>query len=262
MTIRFRGQPRARSRRGSVPRSTSSPIVGTSPISRRPTRSSTHSTRSFPVFESSFDFGLDEETLRKFEAVREALAKDGVDPFDRDAFLMQRTVVELVHAGRPAGGMGEAIDEFTSLTHLLFLFWLDGEKTVELDQDTLDEVIRGNYSSDRQTVRQCVFVRVAGRRIWGSPTDAGAEPLDGWFAARRDDRLMVAALFGGRPDRDGASVVAAEGAEPQGLSREDGTALFAPTLPGGARAGLYSLTGMEELLALAWRVEHWRAGRA
>jgi hypothetical protein len=73
---------------------------------------------------------------------------------------------------------------------------------------------------------------------------------------------MVAAMFGSRPDREDVSVVATSGPEPVGLVREDGGALFAPTLPGGAQAGLYSLIGMEELLALAWRVEHWRAGKA
>lgn len=220
------------------------------------------STRSCPVPESSFDFGLDEDALRMFEAVRDALVKDGVDPFDRDAFLMHRSVVELVHGGRPAGGLGNAIDEFTALIHLTFLFWMDGGHVVELSQNELDAVMGEPSRSDGQAVRRSVFVGVPRRRIWGSPTDTGPEPLDGWYAARRDDHLMVAAQFGGRPDRDGASIVAVDGPEPVGLVREDGTALFAPTLPGGARAGLYSLTGMEELLALAWRVDHWRAEKA
>ncbi|HKP28712.1 MAG TPA: hypothetical protein VJU15_04895 [Gemmatimonadales bacterium] len=212
--------------------------------------------------ESSFDFGLDENMLRMFEAVRDALEKEGVDPFDRDAFLMHRSVVELVHGGRPAGGFGNAIDELTALIHLIFLFWLDGQHVVELSQGELDVVMGDFRRPDGPTVRQCVFVGVPGRRVWGSPTEAGPEPLDGWYAARRDDRLLVAAQFGGRPDRDGLTIVAVDGPEPAGLVREDGTPLFSPTLPGGARAGLYSLTGMEELLALAWRVEHWRAGKA
>jgi hypothetical protein len=222
------------------------------------------------VSESSFDFGLDDNVLRMFEAVRDALVKDNVDPFDRDAFLMHRSVVELVHGGRPAGGFGHAIDEFAALIHLIFLFWLDGQKVVLLDEGGLEDVMSRPVRSGSlpraerggQTVRQVAFIAVRGRRIWGTPTEAGPEPLDGWYAARRDDRLMVAAQFGGRPDRDGATIVAVDGPEPIGLVREDGTALFAPTLPGGARAGLYSLTGMEELLALAWRVEHWRAGKA
>ena len=211
--------------------------------------------------ETSFDVQVSDSS-GWFEAIRDALAKDNVDPFDRAAFLMHRSVVERIHGGRPTGEVGEAIDEFVALFHLTFLFWLDGQQVVEVRHDALDEVILGSHRSDRPSVRRCVFVGISGRRIWGSPTEAGPEPLDGWYAARRDDYLMVAAQFGGRPDRDGASIVAVDGAEPVGLVREDGTALFAPTLPGGARAGLCSLTGMEELLALAWRVEHWRAGKA
>ena len=210
----------------------------------------------------SFDIGLDENMRAMFEAIRDALVKDGIDPSDRDAFLMHRSVVELIHGGRPTGAVGDAIDELTALMHLWFLFWLDGEQVIVLDEAALEAVMSGQVPSDGQTVRQSVFVGVGVRRIWGSPTEAGPEPLDGWYAARRGDRLMVAALFGGRPDREGVSVVAASGPEPVGLAREDGTALFSPTLPGGDRAGLYSLTGMEELLALAWRVEHWRAGKA
>lgn len=217
------------------------------------------STPSFPVP----DVALDENTRASFAAIRDALTKDGIDPFDRDAFLMHRTVVELVHGGRPTGEVGEAIDEFTALIHLMFLFWLDGQEVVELTGGALDAVISKEVPPIRRSADPVAcFVGIPGRRIWAAPTDLGPEPLDGWYAARRDDHLMVAAQFGTRPDRDGATVVAVAGREPVGLVREDGSPLFAPTLPGGARAGLYSLTGMEELLALAWRVEHWRAGKA
>jgi hypothetical protein len=217
---------------------------------------------SSPVPERHFDSGLDEGTRSVFESIRVALERDGVDPFDRDAFLMHRSVVELIHGGRPTGSVGEAIDEFTALTHLFFLFWLDGENLIVLDDAALEAVMSGPRRSEGQAARPVVFVGIGPRRIWGSPTASGPEPLDGWYAARRDDRLMVAAMFGSRPDREDVSIVATSGPEPVGLVREDGGALFSPTLPGGAQAGLYSLTGMEELLALAWRVEHWRAGRA
>ena len=205
---------------------------------------------------------------RVFETIRDALVADDVDPFDRDAWLMHRTVVELIHGGRPTEGLGEAIDEFIAYTHLLFLFWLEGERAVEVGSGDLESLL-GNESPPASPStapgarRPAAYYAVPGpHRIWGSPTDLGPEPLDGWFAARRGDSLMVAALFGERPDRGGASVVAVAGPEPTGLQRSDGTPLFASTLPAGARAGLYSLSGMEELLALAWRVERWRGGRA
>lgn len=206
--------------------------------------------------------GIDEDTRRVFQLIRDAFAADGVDPFDRDAFLMHRSVVELIHAGRPPEGVGEAIEELTAWTHLAYLYWAGGEQVVEVHGDSLEPLLEDAVPSAKTSNRQAAyFVAAAPRRIWGTPTDLGPEPLDGWFAARRGDRLMVVALFGCRPDREGASVVASDGPDPGALIREDGSALFSSTLTGGARAGLYSLTGMEELLALAWRVEHWRGGR-
>lgn len=212
--------------------------------------------------EVSLDFGLSGDALAAFETIRNALAGDGVDPYDRDAFLMHRSVVEMIHGGRPPEGVGAAIDELAAWTHLAYLFWTEGEQTVTVDARDLGAILAGGGPSAGPVARPRAYFATAGRRLWGSPTEAGPEPLDGWFAARQGDRLMVVAMFGGRAERGGASVVAVEGPEPVGLVRPDGTALFAPVLDGGAAAGLYSLTGMEELLALAWRVERWREGRA
>jgi hypothetical protein len=80
------------------------------------------------------------------------------------------------------------------------------------------------------------------------------EPLDGCFVHSPDAvSLRVLGVFGIHPDREGFSVVESSGPKPVALSREDGTALFAPTLPGGVAAGLFSIAGEEELLDLGWR---------
>ena len=208
------------------------------------------------------DIGMDENTRRAFGAIRDALAADGVDAFDRDAFLMHRSVVELIHGGRPAEGVGDAIDELTAWTHLAYLYWSEGEHGARISSEELTGLVGSARPPVSPPARpRAYFATVPPRRIWGVPTDLGPEPLDGWFAARQGESLMVVALFGGRPDREGASVVAIHGFDPGTLAREDGSAVFSSTLTGGARAGLYSLTGMEELLALAWRVEQWRGGR-
>ncbi|MEP6473676.1 MAG: hypothetical protein ABJC74_08135, partial [Gemmatimonadota bacterium] len=67
--------------------------------------------------------------------------------------------------------------------------------------------------------------------------------------------FAVLAIFGFHPTRMGFSVVAAEGSRPEGLARQDGSPLFAPVLPGGAAAGLFSITGPEELIELAARAQ-------
>lgn len=206
--------------------------------------------------------GMDANTRRVFSSIRDAFAADGVDPFDRDAFLMHRSVVELIHGGRPPGGVGDAIEELTAWTHLAYLYWAEGERGLEIAADELTGLLGTARPPVGPSARpDAYFVRAPPRRIWGTPTDLGPEPLDGWFAARRGDRLMVVSLFGSRPDREGATIVAIDGSDPGTLARDDGSAVFSSTLTGGARAGLYSLTGMEELLALGWRVENWRGGR-
>ena len=62
-------------------------------------------------------------------------------------------------------------------------------------------------------------------------------------------------IFGLRADRPGFSAVEATGPRAPRLTREDGSALFAPTLPGAAAAGLRSIIGEEELLELGWRTQ-------
>ncbi len=205
---------------------------------------------------------LSEEAVREFERIRAALTAQAVNPYRRDVFLMLRPVVELIHASRPEGGIGGGIDPLAAMTHMAYLFWAEGSRVERIPDEVLRVILSANQSSAHPPARPPAYFALVGHRVWGSPTDTGPEPLDGWFAARDGDALQVVALFGGRPDRGGASVVAVDGAEPVALARLDGTPVFAPTLEGGHAAGLYSITGMEELLALAWRVEHWRGGRA
>ena len=204
---------------------------------------------------------LSEQAITGFEGIRAAVAAGGVNPYDRDAFLMLRPVVELIHASRPEGGIGGGIDPLAAMTHLTYLYWSEGSLVERVSDEVLGAILARDRLAAQPPTRPAAYLALVGRKLWGSPTDAGPEPLDGWFAARDGEELQVVALFGGRPDRGGASVVAVEGTEPGSLARADGTPLFAPTLEGGAAAGLYSITGMEELLALAWRVERWREGR-
>ncbi len=84
---------------------------------------------------------------------------------------------------------------------------------------------------------------------------ANPEPLDGWFREGSPAGLRVLAAFGLHPGRIGFTLVEVGGPPPGRLVRADGSALFSPTLAGGAAAGLASLAGEEELLELAWRVE-------
>jgi hypothetical protein len=97
------------------------------------------------------------------------------------------------------------------------------------------------------------------RMIWASVIeDEVPEPLDGVFVSPGPGGdLRVLGIFGMRPERGGFSAVEASGSRAENLAREDGTALFDPTLEGGAAAGLRSIIGEAELLELGWRTR-WK----
>ena len=204
------------------------------------------------------------EVEEGLERVREALVAEQSDPYDRDAFLMSPVVVDMIREARPEEGYGETIDQVVALLHLAYLYWQEGRPVIDLDDPGLDALVSAGGAADGKLQQPpAYYVRIPPRRVWASPLEGQTpEPLDGWIAARHGDLLRLVALFGVRPERDGATVVAAEGTAPVDLTRADGTPLFSPVLPGGQAAGLYSIVGTEELLELAWRVERRRIGEA
>jgi hypothetical protein len=212
---------------------------------------STHPTSPTP-FESVFRAIAE----TRFPALREGLEAEGVDPFDRDAFLMVRPVVELVHALRPDEGLGGAMDEFIALVHHAYLFWDAGEPVARLSAKTCESLLAMAPRVGPGHIHdwRVYYVQFPARRIWGEPlAEHPYEPLDGCFVTRGDRALAATAIFGFHPDRAGFTVVLVGGERPARLAREDGSPLFAPVLPAGATASLYSVTGMEELLELIWR---------
>jgi hypothetical protein len=197
----------------------------------------------------------------KFGALREALRSGGVAAHDRDAFLMARPAIELIRDLRPEAGLGEAMDEFVALIHAAYRFWEEGQHLIQVDEATFRPLVseppagRGQPADRPPPARPPAFyIQFPQRRLWGAPVPGGPhEPLDGCFVVRDSATLHVAGIFGFHPDRDGFSVVSVSGPRSPGLRREDGTPLFSPVLAGGATAGLFSVTGMEELLELVWR---------
>ena len=192
----------------------------------------------------------------KFPPIAECLRQAGVDPYDRDAVLMARPMIELIHELRPESGLGEAVDEFVALLHAALLFWLEGGRTVRLGGTGLARLLAEVGSAPPREGPVAYYVQYPPRRLWGAPVPGEThEPLDGCFVSRTGSTLTAVGIFGLHPSREGFAVVTVTGPRPSSLLREDGSPLFGPTLPGGEAAGLHSVTGMEELLELAWRGE-------
>jgi hypothetical protein len=188
----------------------------------------------------------------RFPAIRTALGDErGLEPF-----LMAPDAIELLHALRPEGGLGDEVDDFVALVHAAWCFWADGEVTVTLEATATRALCDASAAGRATTTTpaRTRYVAVEPRLVWAAlGTGEHHEPLDGWFAVPVAGGLRVVACFGVHPARPGVSAVAVEGPPPGELAREDGSPLFAPTMPGGDTAGLHAVAAPDELLLLAWR---------
>ena len=205
-----------------------------------------------------FSLVFGELAAERFPVLRQAISEAGRDSRDRDAFLLVREVNELMQELRPPGGFGEGVRAMAALLHASYLFWLDGEPVVAIDDAELSRLLAGRPGDRAAPSRKAAggYVQLPSLRVWGTAIEgATPEPLDGWFATPHGDALSVVAVFGLHPGREGLTVAEVTGTAPRGLLRADGSALFTPTLAGGDAAGLASIEGEEELLELAWRVE-------
>jgi hypothetical protein len=203
-----------------------------------------------------FDLVFGPSTEPIFESIRASLNQSGRSPLDRDHFLMLREVIELVRQLRPAEGLGEGIDQLAALVHHAYLFWSTGRRTKPISAGQTTQLLSNGH---RNTLQEgdTFYAQLPPHQVWAQPVPGEPqEPLDGCFVSPAQDQsaLRVLGVFGLHPDRAGFSVVEVSGPRPGSLARPDGSRLFASMLPGGARAGLYSLSGEEELLELGWRL--------
>ncbi|HTO73781.1 MAG TPA: hypothetical protein VMJ30_08175 [Gemmatimonadales bacterium] len=195
--------------------------------------------------------GLAEE---RFPAIRDSLARSGADPSDRDQFVLDAQAAGLLRELVPDEGEDTAVNEHLALLHQGYLFWAAGRHTQSIGRADLTALLSVEYGPGGR-VPGARYIQFPERLVWAETEPAAPhEPLDGVFLHPwQGEGLAVLAVFGFHPSRMGFSVVAAEGRRPERLARTDGSALFAPVLPGGAQAGLFSITGPEELLELAAR---------
>ena len=184
----------------------------------------------------------------------------------RDAFLLARPAVELMYELRPEDGIGDGIGDYVGFVHAAYLFWQDGRQTVEFDetatrllcapQSARVDSRGGGSALPSSRVGGAMYIQIAPRLVWGQLADGdNFEPLDGWFGWWEGSVLHTVACFGVHPGRPGLSVLALAGHAPRDIGRDDGTAIFTPTMPGGDAAGLHAVAGPEELLLLACRAE-------
>ena len=196
-----------------------------------------------------FDIVFGELADERFPALKASLGAGQVDATDRDAFILDRAVTEFLRDLVPEDAPPESLHEFIAVLQHCYLFWSGGKRS----RATTDTGIPGTpHAPPAPDVP--LYLQLPSHLYWGQlEPDAPHEPLDGFFAHAIDGGIRALAIFGLHPERPGFSVAEVKGTAPALLlPRADGSAPFAPQMDGGVNAGIRSLSGPDELLALAW----------
>jgi len=193
-----------------------------------------------------------------FPPIRDALTAANADPANRDSFLLTLPAMTLLRELRPDDGSADGgLDELTALVHHVYLFWASGRTVWSLAAPALRRLLSdGAAGTDAGAPPRPGYIQFPERLIWASLASPGPwEPLDGCFVhTGHDGKLRVLGIFGVHAARDGFTVAEASGTPSGRGVRHDGTPLFAPSLDGGAFAGLHSVVEPDELVDLAARV--------
>lgn len=189
-----------------------------------------------------------------FPAIQKSIQQGGIDPTNRDAFLMIPDAVTLMRELRPEEGIGEGMDYLVSLAHHAYLTWDAGSLTLHLAPEQVEALLGQEPPPppDPMETPKAYYAQFLGRQIWARVIDEeAAEPLDGCFVhSISGDSLRVLGIFGLRPERVGFTAVETIGPRPGVGARPDGSPLFSSTLAAGQ---LHSLVESDELLELGWR---------
>jgi hypothetical protein len=149
------------------------------------------------------------------------------------------------------------VQQHLALLHHAYLYWDAGGWIFRLTKPRARELLSSTEpaTSGAASPLRAFYLQLPERMVWAE-LEPGAphQPMDGMFVRPwPDGGYFVLAVFGMHPGQPGFTVVEADGYLEGELLRADGSAPFAPLLPGGMAAGLFSIAGAEELLELAAR---------
>jgi hypothetical protein len=202
---------------------------------------------------SPFDVVFGELADERFPALQASLAASRIDAGDRDAFILDKAVTEFLRDLVPEDAPPESLHEFIAVLQHCFVYWSTGRRTIIADSTAVPSSRPTAGPPDRPA-----YIQLPSHLYWGQlEPDAPHEPLDGFFVHAHGEGIRALAIFGLHPDRPGFSVAEVQGALPGPLlPRADGSLPFAPQMDGGENAGIRSVSGPAELLALACHALH------
>ena len=192
---------------------------------------------------------------RRFEEIRESLERNRTAATDRDAFVLDGTVGNLLRDVMPEDAPAETVNAYAALLHMLYLCWSHGWPVASVTAEALRPALaRATPETRNPAPRTVLYIQLPERLVWAEPVRGAAhEPVDGVFLVVNAERVRALAVLGLREERDGYTAAEASLALPLPLPapRPDGSAPFSSLLPGGERAGLLSVASELELVTLA-----------
>ena len=213
-----------------------------------------------------FDLAFGALAAQRFPEIAAALARGATASANRDAFVLVQPVGALLQDLIAPDAPPDAIDAYIRLLHHAYRHWTAGRWVYRVSDAALARAAGGGPLSTH-LARQALYLQLPEHRAWRVPAPGEiAEPLDGMFVTETavPGTVSVLGIFGMHRNRPGFSAVAVEGHadadDPTGeellvaVRREDGSPPFAPLLPGGREAGLYSVANTGELLLLTCRL--------
>ncbi len=188
----------------------------------------------------------------RLEEIRADLAARNTTDLDRDAFVLNGVVAVLLREMVPEDAPAEAVTAYGALLHSIYCCWARDWPVVAVEVDTLRTALTRPSPLVPRSSAAC-YVQLPPRLVWAEPAPGAAhEPLDGAFLLVHGERAMVLAVLGLHELREGFTTM--EGVvrlpAPAPAARVDGSAPFAPVLPGGDLAQLVSVVDTHELATL------------
>jgi hypothetical protein len=212
-----------------------------------------------------FELAFRDLARERFPAIAQVLAEGALSSADRDRFMLLEPVGRLLREIAPDGTGPDALEAHMLMLHHAYRHWTGGGWVYRIGEPALRRAA-GGASISSHIPHQALYLQLPELRVWGTPTEDAAEPLDGVFVSETavPGSIAVLGIFGMREGRPGFSAVGLEARadtdDPTrseieiAAAREDGSERFSPTLAGGAQAGLYSLANAGELLLLTCRL--------
>lgn len=207
-----------------------------------------------------FDVVFGTVAAQWFPPIRAEAARAKLPGPDLARFARLPPVEKLLAQFRPETvneANAEAGEEYLRLLYAGYRYWEDGQRTIGLERDQLEQRLASLANLAPLTPpTSSAYLRLPEHWIWGQVKDGSPhEPLDGLFviSGHRARDLLVAAVLGLRPERDGFSqiTVTAMPDDLRGVSRAARRPPLEPAMDGGRAAGFHSVTSVAELLLLA-----------